>query len=173
MLKTGSNLAIGSDADGDMYYRASSVLASLAKGTADHKMFMNAGGTAPEWASGVKYMASTRGFSADSGDVSYTGVGFKPSAILAICGIASGNAVMSIGFAGGTGTNGGSLADSNAIAAGSYQTSASFFILLIESPGKYITAQIKTFDSDGFTLTWARTGSTTAVTINLQFLCFR
>jgi hypothetical protein len=32
MLKTGSNLAIGSDADGDMYYRASSALARLVKG---------------------------------------------------------------------------------------------------------------------------------------------
>ena len=34
MLKNGSNLAIGSDADGDMYYRASSKLARLAKGDA-------------------------------------------------------------------------------------------------------------------------------------------
>jgi len=43
-------LALGSDADGDIYYRASGTLARLAKGTATHVLTMNAGGTAPEWA---------------------------------------------------------------------------------------------------------------------------
>lgn len=41
--------ALGSDADGDMYYRASSVLARLAKGTASQQLRMNSGATAPEW----------------------------------------------------------------------------------------------------------------------------
>jgi len=50
MLSDGSNLAIGSDADGDIYYRASSVLARLAKGTANQKLQMNSSATAPEWA---------------------------------------------------------------------------------------------------------------------------
>jgi len=49
MLKTGSNLAIGSDADGDMYYRASSKLARLPKGAALAIPRMNSGATAPEW----------------------------------------------------------------------------------------------------------------------------
>lgn len=49
MKVSGSNLAIGSDADGDMYYRASSVLARLAKGTAGQLLKMNSGATAPEW----------------------------------------------------------------------------------------------------------------------------
>lgn len=44
------HLAIGSDADGDMYYRASGVLARLAKGTAGQVIRMNSGATAPEWA---------------------------------------------------------------------------------------------------------------------------
>jgi hypothetical protein len=50
MAKTGSNLAIGSDADGDMYYRASGVLARLAKGTAGQFLRMNATATGPIWA---------------------------------------------------------------------------------------------------------------------------
>ena len=42
-------LAIGSDADGDLWYRSSSAIARLAKGTADQVLTMNAGATAPEW----------------------------------------------------------------------------------------------------------------------------
>ena len=49
MAKTGENLAIGADADGDMYYRAASVLARLAKGPINHTLRMNDAGTAPEW----------------------------------------------------------------------------------------------------------------------------
>jgi hypothetical protein len=40
---------VTSDADGDIYYRASGALARLAKGTADQLLTMNAGATAPEW----------------------------------------------------------------------------------------------------------------------------
>lgn len=49
----GANLAIGSDADGDTYYRASGVLARLAKGTAGKYLAMNTGATAPEWTTPV------------------------------------------------------------------------------------------------------------------------
>lgn len=42
---------LGSDADGDLYYRASSALARLAKGTANYILSMNSGATAPEWKS--------------------------------------------------------------------------------------------------------------------------
>jgi hypothetical protein len=45
-----SGFALGSDADGDIYYRSSGALARLAKGTADQVLTMNAGATAPEWA---------------------------------------------------------------------------------------------------------------------------
>jgi hypothetical protein len=42
-------LAIGSDADGDIWYRASSKVARLAKGSANQILRMNDGATAPEW----------------------------------------------------------------------------------------------------------------------------
>jgi len=45
-----SGLALGADADGDLYYRAGGVLARLAKGTAFQSLAMNSGATAPEWA---------------------------------------------------------------------------------------------------------------------------
>jgi hypothetical protein len=43
---------VGSDADGDLYYRASGALTRLAKGTAGQALKMNSGATAPEWATG-------------------------------------------------------------------------------------------------------------------------
>lgn len=53
-LSTGAVLAgvtmtLGSDADGDTYYRSSNVLTRLAKGTAYQKLTMNSGATAPNW----------------------------------------------------------------------------------------------------------------------------
>lgn len=54
MAKTGENLAIGADADGDIYYRAASVLARLAKGPINHTLRMNAAGTAPNWEAEAK-----------------------------------------------------------------------------------------------------------------------
>ena len=45
----GVTMGIGSDADGDMYYRSSNVLTRLPKGTASQELRMNAGATAPEW----------------------------------------------------------------------------------------------------------------------------
>lgn len=46
----GVTMTLGSDADGDVYYRASNVLTRLPKGTAGQVLTMNAGATAPEWA---------------------------------------------------------------------------------------------------------------------------
>jgi len=46
-----SGFALGSDADGDIYYRGSGALARLAKGTGYQHLRMNSGATAPEWAS--------------------------------------------------------------------------------------------------------------------------
>lgn len=45
----GVTMTLGSDADGDTYYRASNVLTRLPKGTAAQVLTMNAGATAPEW----------------------------------------------------------------------------------------------------------------------------
>jgi len=47
-----SGFALGSDADGDTYYRASGALARLPKGTGLQQLRMNSGATAPEWAFG-------------------------------------------------------------------------------------------------------------------------
>lgn len=168
MLKTGSNLAIGSDADGDMYYRASSILARLAKGTANYKMFMNAAGTAPEWASGVTVLASSRDNTSESGDVSYTGVGFKPSAIILFAQI-DGGILSSWGMWQGSMSNDrcSSLIYTNASAGKAN-------IAWIQSGASdYQAADMKSADADGCTLTWTKGGSPGVGTINLFFMYIR
>ena len=61
----GVTMTLGSDADGDIYYRASNTLTRLPKGTALQQLRMNAGATAPEWAdaSGFDWGASISGSS--------------------------------------------------------------------------------------------------------------
>jgi hypothetical protein len=44
-------MGLGSDVDGDMYYRSSNVLTRLSKGTANQVLAMNAGATGPNWVS--------------------------------------------------------------------------------------------------------------------------
>jgi len=169
MLKTGSNLAIGSDADGDMYYRASSVLARLAKGAANLSLFMNAGATAPEWASGIKYGTFTRVTSVGSGDVSYTGVGFKPSAIIIISNFPSDVASTSISI--GFGTTDGNIYMQYVAGVGSVGSTNN--IVNVGNGSTAVNyANLKSFDSDGFTLTWTKVGSPTS-TAKLGYLAFR
>jgi len=61
-----------------------SALFPAALGAANLKQFMDAAGTAAEWATGSYSGTFTRAMDAASGDVAYTGVGFKPSAIIII-----------------------------------------------------------------------------------------
>jgi hypothetical protein len=46
---TVAKITLGSDADGDIYYRSGGVLVRLPKGTALQALRMNSGATAPEW----------------------------------------------------------------------------------------------------------------------------
>ena len=97
MLPDGSNLILGSDADGDMYYRAAGVLARLAKGGANSKLFMDALGAAPEWAAGCKGVTTTFDLSIATGSFNIAGVGFKPSKVLCVCAV-TGAFVGSVGW---------------------------------------------------------------------------
>jgi hypothetical protein len=164
---TATSVTVGSDADGDMYYRASSTLARLAKSTANFKLFMNAGATGPEWAAGIKIGTFTRAMDAATGDVAYTGVGFKPSHIIFLTMLTDKS--WSIGF------------DSSAakyvifmIGATNYSSASTASIYLIEDgTSKNQTAIVKTLGADGFTLTWTRTGATASATGYIYYMAFR
>jgi hypothetical protein len=59
----GVTMTLGSDADGDTYYRSSNVLTRIPKGTAGQVYTMNAGATAPEWQTPSGSFAPTTIFS--------------------------------------------------------------------------------------------------------------
>jgi hypothetical protein len=161
-------MSIGSDADGDMYYRASSALARLAKGTADFKLFMNAGATAPEWANGMKVINSTRALDGATADVAYTGVGFKPSGLVAIAAV-DGTDKFIVGFHGG----GVSMCISQ-YGTATYLIGGDFLRIYDDASDKYQGAAVKSFDSDGLTITWTRgAGGSAAGTIKFAIMCFR
>lgn len=161
---THEKLDVGSDADGDMYYRASGVLARLAKGAANLKLFMNAGATAPEWASGTKVIVSLRTMDAASAPVAYT-IGFTPSAFLMICGI-EGVAGQSYG-----GYSAGAPAQCIAVSAGvSYYKEN--IACLYETLSKYQVASVTSLGSDVI-IAWTRVGDTAAGNIYIIIFAIR
>jgi len=169
MAKTGANLAVGSDADGDTYHRAAGVLARLAKGAANTKMFMNAAGTAPEWASGIKLGTFTRAMDGTSGDVAYTAVGFKPSAIIFIVGHTTSAGWGSIGFSDGTLNY---CQFSNSVASTGTQLIDTSKAIVLLNTGSQV-AIVKTMDADGFTLTWTLSGNAGTSTATGIYIALR
>jgi len=124
------------------------LIGALSK-VADKKLFVNAAGTGFEYASGIAILSSSRDLSLASGDVAYTGLGFRPSVILFIS--VTGSVA---GFAVGLDRQAARFAVD---AAGNYTTAYS--IQCIASSGNYQGAFIKSMDANGYTLTWAKTGS--------------
>ena len=163
-----SIFGLSSLTQGDLpYTSAANTLSALAIGTANYKLFSNAGATAPEWASGLKLMSITRDMTAASGDVSTTGVGFKPGALVAFA-CSPGTEIESKGLAVGTTNFCIAKYTANTV------TASGTLIVLSESWG--ITEQsaiAKSMDADGFTLTWTKVGVTGAATANIYVLCIR
>jgi len=141
-------------AAGDMVYAsAANTLARLAKGTANYKMFMNAAGTAPEWATGMKSVTYSRDVSLTS-DWALTGAGFKPSALIAFGGI------QSTSFSWGFLTGGGVSVNLTDYGSTRYIDQACVISAWVNA-SNYQQYALKSFDADGVTLEPAKTGSPT------------
>jgi len=117
-----------------------------------------------------KVLQITRDLAAETGDVSYTGAGFAPSSVFAMA--ASGGATISFGIGDSAKTNNALKKDGDST---NYYNNTSTFgaCLVFFSPtsGNRQSAIIKTWDADGLTLTWTKTGSPTGtLTINLHLL---
>lgn len=159
-------ISVASSTNGDMWYQAGGTVARLAKGTANHKLFQHASTGIPEWASGIKVYEGSINLATGSSDISYAGVGFKPSAIQVFCG--TGNAQSMNGW--------GSSGQDNSCTG--YKASVGFFyaadliIFLTDGNNWSNSAVLKSMDSDGFTLTWTVVGSSIG-TIVMSVLCFR
>lgn len=109
----------------------------------------------------------SRDLTATGGQVSYTGIGFTPSAIISMAGL--GADITSIGVSdsakGGLLLSGGPTWATNTGAVGANLG------LYSSSGGNYQTWNVYSYDADGFTLTWSKTGSPTG-TLYISFLCF-
>jgi hypothetical protein len=130
------------------YASAANTLARLAIGSANYKKFVNAAGTAPEWAEGLIVKTFTRSLSATVGDVAYTDAGFKPSVVIMVGSRGTSGSGFTCGFYDGTthtcfGQFGGT---------GAYNTR----ILSFYDGGYGQSALVKSLDSDGCTLTWVK-----------------
>lgn len=115
-----------------------------------------------------KLLAFTRDLSLAGGDVSYTGLGFKPTAIIVLCAMDSSTRGMSIGMS----DYAGSMSEIDKEADGNYYASINRVLINFSSAGNYQFAAVKSYDSDGFTLTWTKGGSPTG-TISAWALCFK
>jgi hypothetical protein len=141
-----------------------------ALGIANQKLFVNSAGTESEWANGLYAGYITRGMT-DTGaptDVNYTGLPFKPSAL--ILSMSLGNASISVGFADASNSY---VQVIYGAATTYYHPNDSTCIWILEESGKEQKASLKTFNSDGFTLTWTKVGSPAAATCHGYYIAIR
>jgi hypothetical protein len=130
-----------------------------ALGLANQQLFVNAAGDGLEYGYGSKVVAHTRDMTLASGDVSYTGAGFKPRSVI-IFGIYTSS--FSIGLGDITTTN--YFVELRGVNLASTNWGATALIDLCEDTAvtKYQRASLKSMDNDGCTLTWVKTGSPVA-----------
>jgi len=114
-----------------------------------------------------KVITSIRSIAGTSGDVAYTGVGFVPTSIIAFVSVA-GTTIIGSGVA-DSAKGSGSIEQTYQGNAGSDTTN---FIDILTASGAGQSAIVKSYDADGFTLTWTKTGADTG-TITLIFLCLK
>ena len=117
-----------------------------------------------------KFKYESRSSQAASGAVSYTGYGFTPSALIIIAADTSSPSALAFGFATGTAAFGSIYQNG---VAGRYDFTTSDFLTMYYSSGNYQQADLTSFDADGFTLTWTKTGTPPATTTGMIVLAFR
>ena len=110
----------------------------------------------------------SRDMTAASGNVSYTGAGFQPTALICFAAIGT-TTYASWG-----------MADSGNVGRGipkygdtSFGVSGDFIYPMTDVNGTGQKANVASYDADGFTLTWIKVGTPAAGTAYLQFLCLK
>jgi len=116
-----------------------------------------------------KLLSHTRAMDAASGSVAYTGYGFQPKGLIVLA--QTGNAVLGCSFG---------LADVNVLDLTMYFTETNIKYMTTKLVSLWETyaskgqeAVLDSYDADGFTLTWTRTGATAAGTATLYVLAIR
>ena len=147
------------------YQTGTSTTSMLAAGAANLRLFMNAAGSAPEWGSQFKMVATTKNTADASGTQAFTGAGFKPSAVIVLM-IINNSAQWSIGIDDGTTPR--CIFDNHNIAADTFGYNSSSSVL-IQGAGINYIGQVSSFDADGCTMTWTKTGAKTSTALLFLF----
>lgn len=111
--------------------------------------------------------STTRDMTTASGTQAITGVGFTPVAVVFLA-IENSADEMSVGV--DDGTNKSVISTADGVSADTWIHSDSFSIQLSESSGVSYAGVVSAFSTDGFTITWTRTG-TPSGTLQLKYLC--
>ena len=115
-----------------------------------------------------KTIAITRDMSLGAGSVSYTGVGFKPTALIAMAD-QDGTGFFNWGFC----DSALGLQSMQRAHDGNFYASGQVYLIQIDiASGQQVYCTVTSFDADGFTLNWLKAGSPTG-TINAKIICFR
>lgn len=112
----------------------------------------------------------SRDISTASGTQTVTGVGFQPKSILFLSLQVSAVGKMSVGVDDGTTAK--DLADEYNVTANTWTTDGSNSINIIESGTAKYVGKVQSFNSDGFTISWTKTGSPTG-TVTVNYIAFR
>jgi len=140
-------------------------------GAADLKMFVNAAGTAGEWAGGMKIGTFSIDTATASGDQAITGVGFKPSHVIFLLGKSSAlSGEISIGFDDGTLAYAIYNLEGQAINRW-YRNNINSLNATQDTDVEY-KGHITTLGADGFTVSWVKTGAKTG-TVAIYYMAFR
>lgn len=122
-----------------------------------------------------KIINSSYTMSTASGNVSYTGVGFKPTSIMAFANVGNGGSTDAASW----GFSDSSLAANcleHKTSTGYYTGQAGGYgdnlLIVLDENGSWQSASPYSYDTDGFTLSWSKSNSP-AGTAYLTFLCFR
>lgn len=116
-----------------------------------------------------KVGSSTRDSSTASGTQAVTGVGFQPKVIY-LFSTEDGATAMSLGVSDGSSHH--VAIDAHIKGADKWTRDTSHCILIWDSGSAWNEASINSFDSDGFTIQWAKTGSPSG-TITTIYLALR
>jgi hypothetical protein len=135
------------------------ILKALAFGTANQHLFMNAGASAPEFATGMKLISQNYTLSTASGTFTVTGVGFKPSFVIIAAGTGGVN-IYSMGI--DNGTLHGSIC--GVPGSGNYFIDFGSFAGYIDT-SNYVLGYVSAWGSDGCTMSITKTGSPTGTMI--------
>lgn len=122
------------------------------------------GGDEIRRATQVAYDVSTA-----SGTLAITGAGFKPSAVLILANI-SGTSATSIGFS--QGSTDLSIQNAHSKTANTWENDLGDCILLQTGASDFVTGDVSSFDSDGITLNFTKSGSPTG-TSRILVMFFR